>query len=278
MDEEKTSAQWARLIQEEQEAFQKASRQHNQAEPGRGIYHAALLNRDWYKANSALLLEYCRLARSGRQYFEDGEVIVPPINAIGRIANIAETISTGNEHPSLKYALGLGGNPERWPAARRCQAYAVFYVELCRQNAIEDKKFIKSVVDAYDVDRGTVDRWAGEERDYICDGLSAPEPQNARLRMLIEGHNYQFNRSEVSPADWCIGLAIHFMTNSATSETARLSSLSKVMRLFGMERSDIEAWEADAESYLQRVPAPHPDALFSCLTLAGEAYRNGRMR
>lgn len=187
MSEETREHRYLRLIQEEREAFERAARQSESAGPAQ----REGLAREWFSASARLLKEY---RRSRAVPLEGGELEPYPVEAIDRLAELAEALAVGRIPQPVKDVTAAGGRPERWPGERRDIATALQYIAQAKTGAIADHRFIITVSEAFSVDRTTVRDWQQNSEEILRETRELPaDDLPAALRRA--GARYHFNRT-----------------------------------------------------------------------------------
>lgn len=187
MSEETREERYLRLLSEEEDAFQRASRVADTQQYARRM----ALSRDWFDAQARVLKEYLH---SQVKPSEGGALQPFPTNAVSRAANLAEMLSTGNIHQVIKDVTVNGGAPDRWPGERRDVAVALDYIAHAKAGQIQDRAFIKRVVDAFQVDRTTVRDWL-DRQEELTQGFSQMPPEQFPEALHEAGARYHFNRT-----------------------------------------------------------------------------------
>ncbi|GGF53496.1 hypothetical protein [Mameliella alba] len=190
MIETERSKRWADLLRKEEEAFKKASNDSKEFGPAR----RELLAREWFEALAMVLTEYFRsLGQPGK-----GVPLYPfPGAAIGRAAGLAEHFAAGRI-PLIVQDINAGGHPSRSPPERRDIATALSYIEHARAARISDRSFIKSVTEAFEVDRSTVRDWE-KNRGEIFRGLTITPVEKFPSALRTAGARYKTNRETRPP-------------------------------------------------------------------------------
>jgi hypothetical protein len=185
MEDESRQHRYARLLREERKAFESAS-----AEQDAGPERREALARRWFKSLHAVLHE-CWLshARSG----EGGPLQPFPQDAVYAASKLAQALSTGNVPDPIKNVTAGGGSPERYPGARSDIATALDYIEHARSGAVQDRAFIRTVVEAFSVDQSTVRDW-GKAAQEIQAGLAVVPPDQFPHALKVAGARYHWNR------------------------------------------------------------------------------------
>jgi hypothetical protein len=163
-DEEPPHHKWARLLDEEQQAFDLAERKAGTAGPSQ----RANLARDWFAASSRLLMHYWA------------------------------THAVPGQHDPVRDATKVAGRPERWPGERRDLAVALHYIAFVKRGVILDKHHNVTVAEAFHVDRTTVQKW-WRHRDSIWSGMNEPPADHFPDVLLEAGARYHFNQPGESP-------------------------------------------------------------------------------
>lgn len=186
MSEETREQHFLRLLSEEAESFERAASQSENAGPAQ----RENLARDWFGAQARLLNAYWR----SEVFPCENPPLKPfPAGAIGRVAKLMETLSTGNIPDPVKDVTAAGGSPDKWPLKRRDIATAIDYIEHARRGVIAERAFIKKVTEAFRVDRSTVRDWL-KKSDKITDGLKQIPAEDFPDALLKAGARYHFNR------------------------------------------------------------------------------------
>ena len=73
-------------------------------------------------------------------------------------------------------------------------ATAVHYISLAKSGAIKDRAYTKTVAEAFNVDRTTVQTWWRDRRRISAD-ISAPRPEDIVTMLRVAGARYHFNRT-----------------------------------------------------------------------------------
>lgn len=189
-DNKENSKNWRILVEAEHKAFERCR---HAAENDIGPARREAYARDWFAASGELLTEF---ARSHGPDHEGAPHSPVPVEAIARTARLFETLSAGLLDDAIRDAIGrkgTGGHPQMWPGQRRDIAVALRYIDAARAGAIADRAFIKTVTEAFQVDRTTVNKWL-QRREIILDGH--PEWPADQLLMMLRtaGARYHFNR------------------------------------------------------------------------------------
>ena len=187
MTDESRAHRWRRLIREEREAFEKCQRNAECDRPSQ----RENLAREWFAASARLLQEHMT---SHIAIHEGGPLEPYPCDAIGRAFKLMQTLSTGNIPQPVWDITAGGGHPNRWPGIRQDLATAVDYIRLAKAGEIEDRKFIKTVAEAFQVDRTTVHGWC-KDSERICDGFRETPAKAFPRALRIAGARYHYNRT-----------------------------------------------------------------------------------
>jgi len=187
MKEEGREHQYLRLIREENEAFDRANRKSEMSGPAQRESFA----RDWFAASSKLLKEYtCSQMSPG-----SGEQSWPyPAGAILRLANLAEFLAAGRIPQPVTDITAYGGRPERWPGERRDIAVALQYINQAKSRAIVDRSYIKTVSEAFSVERTTVFGWQ-KKSEEILSGIEPMPAEQLPDALKAAGARYHWNRT-----------------------------------------------------------------------------------
>lgn len=187
MSDESREQRWLRLVDEEQKAFERANSVAETAGPARRMN----LAREWFLGLSRVLREH---ASSHMMADLDGPLTPYPGLAVSRAAELFDNLAAGRVMQPIKDVTVCGGRPDGWSGEREDIAVAIHYVVLARAKKIADRSFIKTVSEAFCVDRTTVEGWL-RRRQPICDGI----PQTPRLAfpeaLKKAGARYHFNRT-----------------------------------------------------------------------------------
>ena len=185
MTDDDSKQDWLRLVHEEQKAFDHAKGLPDDASPTKRENAA----RDWFLASSKLLLEFLWQNAYANVRFPGPF----PGDAIGRIASLADALAQGRLPDPIVDATASGGRPGRWRGERRNIATAIRYVELAKAGEIQDRRPIVAVVEAFQVERSTVQRWL-RDRGQICEGLPETPAEQFPEALRRAGARYHFNR------------------------------------------------------------------------------------
>lgn len=180
------SKRWAELRFAEEQAAKKALNDSETLGPAR----REALSRDYFEALATLLFEY---ARSHGRPNEGGPLEPFPGAAIRRVATLADDLSTGRIHKII-HDVNAGGRPSRSLLERRDIAVALNYIEFARAGKIADRAFVKTVSEAFSVDRTTIRDWQKQHDDIIRELKKTPVELFPQA-LLEAGARYQFNRN-----------------------------------------------------------------------------------
>ncbi|MEM8624437.1 MAG: hypothetical protein AAGG47_13050 [Pseudomonadota bacterium] len=187
MAEESREHRYTRFLLEEERAFERARSNAECAGPNQ----RQALAREWFEASARLIQEYSR----SQMTRHEGEPLTPyPASAIWRTSKIMESLAAGRLPQAVVDANAAGGRPDRWPAERRGIGIAIKYIEFARQGRIADRSFIKTVCDAFKVDRTTVRGWLEHPDEFTRDMLPF-YPEQVISLLPGEGARYHFNRT-----------------------------------------------------------------------------------
>ena len=177
--------------------------------------------RDWLATSSRLLSTW-----RDEALLRGGSPGAPfPGEALKRVNSFLKNLSRGQLSHSIDAALSMPGRPERGTVERHDIAIAIFYIEATESGdeatepadettetlieavvagigavaagfgctRIADNSPVKTVANAFGVDRKTIQRWR-RDRDQICHGIL--RPPIPRLAGLLEeaGKRYRANR------------------------------------------------------------------------------------
>lgn len=159
---EDRSKRWAKVLQEEETAFQKAVN----GAPNMGPARHEALARDWFNALKVVLAEFYNWPRTPF----DGEPFPFPCGPIQRIVSLSEELAAGRMPLLAQDVTAAGGRPSRPPLERRDIATALSFIKHVKEDRISEKAFIVMVSEAFGVDRTTVQRWCRDSQE-ITQGL-----------------------------------------------------------------------------------------------------------
>ena len=123
----------------------------------------------WWTTVSGALRIYAQSKAQGIPIYPD------PVFLLERLARVAEDLGNGNIPQIVQDA---GDNKRtRWGRERFDIAYAIFYIDACKDGRIEDRAYNKTVSSTYNVTPKAVRGWLAcrEEicRGVPCDGYDA---------------------------------------------------------------------------------------------------------
>lgn len=127
---------------------------------------------DWWMTVSGALRIYLRCKAQGVSIDPD------PVFLLERIARIAEELGNGN----MPWLVRDAANNKRklWLEERFAIAYAIFYIEACKDGRIADRAYNKTVSSTYNVTPKAVRGWLSRRED-ICRGVPCENYSAERL-------------------------------------------------------------------------------------------------
>ena len=174
--------EWPKLLDREEVAFQYLCSIND--EKYAKTHKKSKATKEWWLLVNAILWMQIRTKAQLNH-----DLHPPPFNMLGRMANIAEELSSGLVSTIIS-DVSTGGRP-LWRAERHDIGYGVAYMKAVERGELEDKSPNKTVRQAYGVTAKAVQRWVRREQE-ICVGVPFKHlsPQQLKDKMLESGARY----------------------------------------------------------------------------------------
>jgi len=117
---------------------------------------------NWWKTVSGALRVYHQCKAQGVPIDPD------PVFLLERIARVAEDLGNGNVPRLVRDAAS--NKRKLWRRERFAIAYAIFYIDACKDGRIEDRAYNRTVSSIYNVTPKAVRGWLAR-REEICRGV-----------------------------------------------------------------------------------------------------------
>jgi hypothetical protein len=208
----------------------------------------------------------------------DGEREVRlPVEAIGRVAKLLESLSGGHLPDAVKAAISMNGHPEYRLSERRDIAFAIFYIDAAKKGDIPDRAYNKTVAEAFGVDRTTVQNWV-RNSDRICANVGRPGTRSLKRRMLQAAKQYRCNRDRPSwlPERRNIAFAIFYIDAAKKGDIPDRAYNKTVADAFEVGSTDVEEWMRNSNEICGNVDRPDLALLKKRMLQAGQRYRFNR--
>jgi hypothetical protein len=267
---EERLAELRQVMKEERTAFKRMTIK------GAGPDQDAIRASEWLAASSQLLSELVGAAC----HFQDGGFGASfPCEALNRVKILLEDLSVGQMSDPIDAAVSRPGRRERTRLERRDIAIAVFYVQAAKKGDIPDRAYIKTVAEAYDVDRTAVQTWV-RDRDRICAKVTRPVVELLKKRMLQAAKRYRCNRIR---SNWLlerrnIAIAVFYMDFAKKGDIPDRTYIQTVADTFEVDLTYVHEWIRNRDEICANVAHPGVALLKKRMLEAAKRYRSNRSR